>query len=419
METAELPEHIAALFPFPLNGQRHTLFLRSWGPWSWGAPLRATIQQVLMDADGTIQNVREAEVILLHPHHFSDVPWSAVQAAIATWVARIEALTPEEAHEIDFFDLMPWAEEEAAALGERYATWIAENLPESAGEADVRRRAALAKATEDWGLLSDHVRAVWGLELPQTLVAFQAFFLAIADWPLEITESAGVRPGGILDRVAPGGWDAVPLVDERVHVRFRRDPPEFLTFAWGDSDGQHFGFWFDDRDAVGVVHNYARDSAETWPIGRTALAVLRHRWQYDEPVDDETGFPARRFLDELSWFERHDPAPALPPWTRVGDLIGGPAASPPGRSRVSTDALSRPAVNAAIDAAMASLAAGDPIAALSLGRELWWMDDDATRDDALALLVGAYAALGRTALVGIVNTHAAHRDRPFVNVFED
>lgn len=89
------------------------------------------------------------------------------------------------------------------------------------------------------------------------------------------------------------------------HVRMME--PEMSRDASGDSDGLHFGLWYDTADeAIAVVHDYARDSAETWIDGDHPLSVCRHRWRYDEPPPDETGFAIRLDLEELAWFEEEE-----------------------------------------------------------------------------------------------------------------
>jgi hypothetical protein len=63
------------------------------------------------------------------------------------------------------------------------------------------------------------------------------------------------------------------------------------------------------------------------------------------------------------------------------------------------------------------MAAGKPAFAYTLGRELHWLDTDAHRDEGASLLIGAYEALGRTALAEIARVHVAHRDLADVSVF--
>lgn len=51
-----------------------------------------------------------------------------------------------------------------------------------------------------------------------------------------------------------------------------------------------------------------------------------------------------------------------------------------------------------------------------MGIELHWTDLDQYRLASRDLLTGAYRALGREALAGIVEVHTAHRDLTSVNV---
>jgi hypothetical protein len=53
-----------------------------------------------------------------------------------------------------------------------------------------------------------------------------------------------------------------------------------VTIGWGDSDGLHFGLWYDDPAELPttIVGNYARDSAETWDCQtRSMLEILREQ----------------------------------------------------------------------------------------------------------------------------------------------
>ena len=65
-----------------------------------------------------------------------------------------------------------------------------------------------------------------------------------------------------------------PGLDERLDFRFRADPPEMVSVFCGNSDGEHWGLWYDDPKLVptALVKNYARDSAETWRGRRSKAA---------------------------------------------------------------------------------------------------------------------------------------------------
>jgi hypothetical protein len=274
------------------------------------------------------------------------------------------------------------------------------------------------------------VQSIWGLALPRTLAVYHAFQLAIAGLPHAVRDASDTSPGGILDRLAPRGWELAlrPGLDERVHCHFRQDPPEMLSFAWGNSDGLHFGLWYDTKDeAIAVVSNYARDSAETWITGEHPLSVCRQRWRHDAPASGETGFAIRLYLEELAWFEAEEQrvagktsAAAL---ARRPGLLGGPGSVPAAKlpldveRRVDVYRNDPDSVRGWMVEAREALQAGAPALALALGRELHWFDHDRYREEAGALLLAAYEALGRAAHAGILRAHLTHRDERSVGVY--
>lgn len=71
------------------------------------------------------------------------------------------------------------------------------------------------------------------------------------------------------------GFDcAYPLV---LHWRFKYDPPEFVTVISGDTDGLHWGLWFDDHKRLPpvVAGYYANDSFDLELYGDTLFATVR------------------------------------------------------------------------------------------------------------------------------------------------
>ena len=315
----------------------------------------------------------------------------------------------------------------------RSAEYLAAARPETPEQTEQRRRSALEQAYAAFPRLAAHVESVWGLPLPRTLAVYDAFHRAIATLPSAVREASQTWPGGILDRVAPGGWSLAlrPGLDERVHCRFRQDPPEMLTFAWGNSDGQHFGLWYDTADAaIAVVHNYARDSGETWLVGDHPLAVCRSRWRYDDPPAGESGFATRLYLEELAWFEAEEQRVAAPTdadaLARRPALLGGPGSIPPAKlprddieARLRVYRHEPKEVAAWLERARQQLEQGKPAFALALARELHWLDDDRYRDEAGALFLAAYAALGRSAHAGILRAHLALRNELSVHAFAE
>jgi hypothetical protein len=75
-----------------------------------------------------------------------------------------------------------------------------------------------------------------------------------------------------------------PGLDARLDWRFRCDPPEFVTVFTGNSDGSHWGLWYDEPRELPtiVVHNWARDTAETGTREPTLLASFREHLEREE-----------------------------------------------------------------------------------------------------------------------------------------
>jgi len=143
-------------------------------------------------------------------------------------------------------------------------------------EVRTRRRAALAQVVERFPLVHDKMQLVYGLRMPRHLA------YAIGWWEGLTREErdeawayVGTGPCGVADWFEPGGLElrVTPGLDERLHYRYRRDPPEFISVFGGNSDGSHWGLWYDDPAELprAIAHNWARDSAETYPREPTLL----------------------------------------------------------------------------------------------------------------------------------------------------
>ncbi|AGL19286.1 ADP-ribosylation family protein [Actinoplanes sp. N902-109] len=307
---------------------------------------------------------------------------------------------------------------------------------------DARRSAALATMRDRFPLVQERVRRVYGLRLPRQLAVFAAFWASTAGPERSALEDAlMVSPWGITDYFL-GDAVARDGLDERLHARFRRDPAEFVTVMAGGSDGLHVGLWYDDPAALPslIVHNYARDSAETWPCGApTLLGVLRGMI---DPADKRM-LPLTAALD---WFapadekalEADEKALKADEEAAEADREAGDGSAPRAYSAVSVfpmvppgsgdaqlaeseDRLAaftgdpRRAARWLADAAN-DLAAGRPALALAVGQEVHWLDRDDFREQGRELLLGAYRMLGRDALAEIARVHAEHRDLADVQV---
>lgn len=81
-------------------------------------------------------------------------------------------------------------------------------------------------------------------------------------------------------------------LDVRVHGRYYRDPPEFLTFMHGGTDGLHFGLWYDDgRTCTGVASYYNNDGGGGvgLPSGTPLEAVREQIERRQAHLDSEAG----------------------------------------------------------------------------------------------------------------------------------
>lgn len=256
----------------------------------------------------------------------------------------------------------------------------------------------------------------------------------------EALDYLGVSPFGLTEYFGDDGLRLVGRdgLDERLHGRFRRDPAEFVTVLMGGSDGLHYGLWYDDPAELPsfVVHNYARDSAETWTNHcPTLLAELRQRIRKVQSDYGETGEEAhllRPLTAALDWFAAAERealnADGERPWASAARPPGGisifpglpPNSGDPrlaqSHDRTSGFLADAPESAEWIAQAEQELAAGKPALALAVGAELHWVDRDAYRLQSRDLLVGAYRLLGRDALTEIVEVHAAYRDLRSVNV---
>ncbi|GIJ57199.1 ADP-ribosylation family protein [Virgisporangium aurantiacum] len=295
---------------------------------------------------------------------------------------------------------------------------------------DARRRAALNKMYERHPAVAERVQRVYGLRLPRHLAVFCAFWESADHAERAALNDLMVWPFGLTEYFADDGLGlrARDGLDERLHGRYLCDPPEFVTVLSGGSDGLHYGLWYDDPAEVPtlIVHNYARDSAETWTSGyRTLLGELYGLTRTVlEDHGDEASAEMRSLLDTLDWFVDADNEAVEadgPVWwagfqrqntaVSVFPQLPGDAGDPQlGRSRARLKELRAGGAEAAawIAHAEAELAAGRPALALAVGGELHWLAGDEDREVARRLRADGYRLLGRDAIAEIVEVHAAN-----------
>ncbi len=314
-------------------------------------------------------------------------------------------------------------------------------LPRRLGGEDARlRRAAALRICEGrFEGVAAKLREVYGLIAPRHLIGWAALARSLNPFERRGLQSLGRSPGGIMIWFEDGGLERAPRdgLDPRLDCRFRCDPPELVTIGWGDSDGLHYGLWYDDpsEPPTTIVGNYARDSAETWDQQVPSMLALLTKQIAELRQDSSEGERADvlALAAAVASFAEADARLREPPsrWAGVErpEILGsmGPALGPDqGDPRGGYAQVERrhaayragdPEVGEWIATARAELAAGRPAFALVLGRELHWLDADEYREQSLALLVDAYAALGRDALAEIARVHHQHRDLRSVAVY--
>ncbi|KIG17296.1 hypothetical protein DB30_03479 [Enhygromyxa salina] len=308
-------------------------------------------------------------------------------------------------------------------------------------DAEQRRSAALRICTDRFDAVAAKLKDVFGLIAPRHLISWAALVRSLNSFERRGLSFIGRRPGGIMMWFEDGGLERKPCdgLDPRLDCRFRCDPPEFVTIAWGESDGLHYGLWYDDpsQPPSTIVANYARDSAETWDQRQPSMILLLRK-QIDELMRNVNeprqanlsalAAAVEAFVEPDARLREADPK-SIWAGVRRPQILGdmGPALRPSdgdARGR-HVDSRQRAAAYQArgfevqgwIKRARAELAAGKPAFALVLGRELHWFDADDYREVGLELMVGAYRALGRDALAEIALVHHANRSLGSVGVY--
>jgi hypothetical protein len=301
-----------------------------------------------------------------------------------------------------------------------------------------RRQRSLDRMTARFDAVAALFTRTHGLRLPRHLAVWAAFWDSLDAAERDAMDFIGRSPGNIATWFEDGGLHrrVKDGLDVRLNDRFRYDPPELVTVAYGDSDGLHYGLWYDDPAELPsfVAANYARDSAECWRGETSVIRTLRA--ELEERAHDEPGGPNPRQLmvqRALSWFTDADDAaiaedgelpwaaaqrPAM--WGGIGPALAPEHGNPGilGDREQAYRSRSTAQIRRLAEVARRELANGKPACALVVGQELHHLDEARFRKTALELLVGAYDALGRGALAQIARLHHRHRDLRHVDVYD-
>jgi len=355
----------------------------------------------------------------------------------------------------------------AAAELRDYAVWKGVNRPQE--QYEQRKSAAVARVERERAAVQERFARDWGFPLPDSLFRFQAFLLSLGPAENQALDDLELFPYGIMDVVDDPAREPRAGIDVRVHGRYYRDPPEFLTFMHGGGDGLHFGLWYDDgRTCTGVVSYYNNDGEGVGLPSGTPLEAVRDRleWGWRDAADEDDGpadpadreanarrYRLRLLREALMAFETgdrdeegadyhaaygnasglsaHGDPDRIETLDWGGALVEGDTAIERGRQRpwddydfctaLHEELTGDPAVREAhITEAKRRCAAGHPADALALGRDLHWISagDPELEHHANELLTLAYRALGRDSLAAIAGAHHRHRDLPRVSVLE-
>lgn len=345
-----------------------------------------------------------------------------------------------------------------------YAAWRADHQPPTASAL----AAVWATVDRDRPAIEERFTRDWKMELPDSIFRFWAFLLSLGPVERKGLGELDLGPFGIMDLFDDPAALPRDGVDVRVHGRFYRDPPEFVTFMRGGTDGLHYGLWYDDgRTCTGIASYYNNDGGGVGLPSGTPLTAVRAslEWAWRD-TDLEAGteavaplgscltrlrFRLRALREVVMFFETgdrheegeeyHETYRASHTLLRHGDpdrfeTLDGGGARVAGRTSIARG-RQRPfddydfctgldkvltgdpdAMRTHVAEARRRCAAGDPADALTLGRDLHWVSRGDPERERLAheLLVLAYRALGRDNLAEIASAHYRHRDLPAVNV---
>ncbi|MGI4787760.1 MAG: ADP-ribosylation family protein [Janthinobacterium lividum] len=148
-------------------------------------------------------------------------------------------------------------------------------------------------------LLKDAYR----IDFPDNLFQFWDFTKSFGEVkPLDtFTESMGFSLDGPFKFLA---GNPEPVNGWYLDARYYDDPPEFITVFSGDTDGHHWGYWFDDPDnspIYSIADYYSKDAYEITENGKTLFEAFRLHLErcYGSTLENiETDPDAEEYQDE-------------------------------------------------------------------------------------------------------------------------
>lgn len=266
------------------------------------------------------------------------------------------------------------------------------------------------------------LRELFYVDFPDELFDFWAWRQALdGEAERAFRDVLGISLRGAFDALAGKFDDRELRYPAVLHWRYQYDPPELFTVLTGNTDGLHWGYWFDDPGRLPpvVASYYASDAFELISDPTLFRAVASHlarthRGTLENREHDRAHTAAYdRDLAALDSLLVRLPAiptaPARAPTQRTAEGMGivvAPQLVAPWQRPKQID---RAAILAFVDA---ELTAGRPGTALLVGKKLW----DGEKSLAFEVLDAAYVALDREPLRRVAATHREHPALPSLDV---
>jgi hypothetical protein len=297
----------------------------------------------------------------------------------------------------------------------------------------------------------EQLREWYGLDFPDDL--FAVWDLATKLRPEAPRDAFDVIPfhlDGVFDVLA-GDFDKKPPDGPLwTHGMSYNDPPEFFTIFWGEGDGHHLGYWFDDplEPPSCVVGYYNNDAYDLGHYPANLFLTLRRELEYslegtlENMADDPAhlaeyekdlerlgalreairpympGASRRRKQQGADYADRYteqdvdDSGMVGETWGR--ECICAPAHlyAPPSADDETIWQEVRDAAGATrwLREAQRELRDGHPATALKLGKDVRHLGPKEVEPDACAVMQAAYHALGRPLLAEVLKARTEQRD---------
>lgn len=119
--------------------------------------------------------------------------------------------------------------------------------------------------------------------------------------PHEAFEPAALHLSGVFDVLAGEFDDEPPLDPLWTHGMSYWDSPEMFTVFWGECDGYHLGYWFDDpaEPPTCVVGYYNNDAYDLSRFPANLFLTIKRELEYGHVGAEENRDDEPKFYDKL------------------------------------------------------------------------------------------------------------------------